>query len=127
MTRDRLGQLCCLAILVAAAAVPPDWIGGLPTLCPFRLLTGLPCPGCGMTRSLVALTHGDVLGALFFHPLGPIVALALVALLLRTTRSPLNRYLNRLLTGSLARVGVAAVLSVWAVRLPLFLSGRWVF
>lgn len=32
--------------------------------CHFHQLTGLHCPGCGMTRSLYALLHGDFLVAL---------------------------------------------------------------
>ena len=31
--------------------------------CLFRAFTGLYCPGCGMTRMLHALVHGDVAGA----------------------------------------------------------------
>ena len=31
--------------------------GGLP--CPFRLVTGLACPGCGITTMLLALGRGD--------------------------------------------------------------------
>ncbi len=31
--------------------------------CPFRLLTGFACPGCGSTRGMHALIHGDVLTA----------------------------------------------------------------
>jgi Protein of unknown function (DUF2752) len=33
-------------------------------VCQFHRLTGLNCPGCGMTRALYALLHGDVLTAL---------------------------------------------------------------
>ena len=29
------------------------------SLCPFKLLTGFPCPGCGITKSLVFLYEGD--------------------------------------------------------------------
>lgn len=32
--------------------------------CPFLLLTGQPCPGCGGLRAMNNLTHGDVVGAL---------------------------------------------------------------
>ena len=31
--------------------------------CPFHALTGLQCPGCGTTRALHHLLHGDVAGA----------------------------------------------------------------
>lgn len=45
--------------------------------CPFLALTGVPCPFCGLTRATIALGHGDVHGALGFHPLAPLV-LALI-------------------------------------------------
>ena len=56
------------AIVVAAAAVAivyafdPASAGFFPA-CPFHLLTGLQCPGCGATRALHHLLHGDVAGA----------------------------------------------------------------
>jgi Protein of unknown function (DUF2752) len=31
----------------------------LPAFCLFKAATGIPCPGCGVTRSIVALLHGD--------------------------------------------------------------------
>jgi hypothetical protein len=40
----------------------------LPT-CLFRLVTGLYCPGCGITRALHALLHGDVARAWAMNPM----------------------------------------------------------
>lgn len=48
--------------------------------CSFARATHLPCPGCGSTRAVWALAHGDVAGALRMNPLGPVLA-ALVGLL----------------------------------------------
>ena len=36
--------------------------------CPFRLVTDLECPGCGMTRSCLALVQGEFVSAWNFHP-----------------------------------------------------------
>jgi hypothetical protein len=38
-------------------------------VCPFRALTGFACPGCGSTRGMHALVHGDVVSAFKFNPL----------------------------------------------------------
>src|SRR6476619_7067440 len=35
--------------------------------CVFHALTGLQCPGCGATRALYHLLHGDVSGAFRFN------------------------------------------------------------
>jgi Protein of unknown function (DUF2752) len=43
----------------------------LPPLCASRLWLGLNCPGCGLTRSFVALAHGDWQAAWLFNPAGP--------------------------------------------------------
>ncbi|GAA3732740.1 DUF2752 domain-containing protein [Leifsonia bigeumensis] len=37
--------------------------------CPLLHLTGWQCPGCGGTRSLYSLLHGDLLGSLAMNPL----------------------------------------------------------
>ena len=36
--------------------------------CPFRLVTDLECPGCGMTRSCLSLVQGEFVSAWNFHP-----------------------------------------------------------
>lgn len=45
--------------------------------CPLKLLTGVPCPGCGMTRAFVAIAHGDLSAARDYNLLSPVVYLAL--------------------------------------------------
>ena len=46
--------------------------------CAFKALTGVPCPTCASTRSIVYLSHGDVASAFFMNPL--VLAGALAAL-----------------------------------------------
>ncbi|MDE7020579.1 MAG: DUF2752 domain-containing protein [Lachnospiraceae bacterium] len=38
--------------------------------CPMVVLTGLPCPGCGMTRSLFYLLTGRIGRSVWMHPMG---------------------------------------------------------
>ncbi len=38
-------------------------------LCPVRAFTGYYCPGCGMTRGLHQLLHGNVAAAIAYNPL----------------------------------------------------------
>lgn len=45
--------------------------------CPFKNLTGIDCPGCGLQRSFVALLKGDVLVSIKLYP-PTLVLLALV-------------------------------------------------
>ena len=52
----------------------------LPGTCVSREVFGVRCPGCGLSRSFVALAHGDWTGSFAFHRVGPIVYLYLCAL-----------------------------------------------
>jgi len=66
-------------MVVGAAAVwyfDPTTAGFLPA-CPLYQTTGFACPGCGMTRGFHALFHGDVLTALDFNALIPLVTVFL--------------------------------------------------
>jgi len=39
------------------------------SLCPVKAITGLDCPGCGITRMFVALFHGNIYQAFRYNPL----------------------------------------------------------
>jgi hypothetical protein len=47
--------------------VDPNKPGNLLPKCPFKWLTGLDCPGCGATRMVHALLHGDVVSAFHYN------------------------------------------------------------
>jgi hypothetical protein len=53
-------------------------IGGVGDICPFRHLTGFPCPLCGMTRSMLCFFQGDWHASLLWHPLGPLLGIGAV-------------------------------------------------
>ena len=103
-------------------------IAGLPAICPFHNLTGLPCPGCGLTRSVVCCTHGLWHQALLYHPLGPlalgvmlgITVWRVTALCAPLRLKPLNAYLARRLQVGFATGLFVLLLATWGVRLAGF-------
>jgi len=40
------------------------------SICVFKRVTTVPCPGCGMGRSTWSLLRGEIADSLFYHPLG---------------------------------------------------------
>lgn len=77
--RDRIAALALPAGALAFCAIYPPEGGPRLLVCPFRSLTGLVCPLCGMTRAMASLGHGEWQKALAYHPLSP---LAMAGLLL---------------------------------------------
>ena len=63
--------------LFLAVISPPHGLGI--TTCWFQYSTGLPCPGCGMTRSLSCGIRGMFVESWNYHPMGLLV-LALFAM-----------------------------------------------
>jgi hypothetical protein len=60
-----LGSLGLLAAALAyIAVVDPHQPDAIFPLCPFRLLTGWNCPGCGALRMMHDLLHGDLAAAI---------------------------------------------------------------
>jgi hypothetical protein len=58
-------SLCLLGVALATPGIQ------LPR-CVFRTLTGLPCPTCGVTRTVIALSRGQIDRALFLNPLATV-------------------------------------------------------
>jgi hypothetical protein len=127
--------------LAVGALVPLAWLTAGPSFCPLKAMTGLPCPGCGMTRATVALLHGDLATSFHFHPLaGPMVAAMLVVGLIdawiwwrgarrgQTTQQTTNAsVMERTMRSPAPWIAIGALALVWLVRLPLYVAGVWTF
>jgi hypothetical protein len=75
-----LGAAVAVGAAVAfVGTVNPNEPGHYPA-CPFLMLTGLYCPGCGGLRSVYALAHGDPVTALGLNPFLVVMVPVLVAL-----------------------------------------------
>lgn len=72
----RAAPRLCAAIAAFALALLVTDVG-----CVFKLVTGLSCPGCGMTRAWLSALRLDLPAALAYHPLFWVapVAIALAA------------------------------------------------
>jgi len=114
-----------LAVWIGAAVAATGvivWLAtlgpGETTICLLRHWTGVPCPGCGVTRSIAALLHGGLGEALTLHPLAPVAAaealvgwIAWGVSLTRRRRGLDERWLAALLLANLA-----AFVALWIVR-----------
>jgi hypothetical protein len=77
----RLGRIG-LGLALAAAVGSTlflQHVGVLLPACLFHELTGVSCLTCGLTRSLEAAAHGNILTALQFHLLGPFLLAGIAA------------------------------------------------
>jgi len=57
------------AVLALSFFLAPEDLPRVPG-CGFRAVTGLPCPGCGLTRSFCAISHARLGEAWGFNPFG---------------------------------------------------------
>lgn len=109
-----------LLIHVGAAALFALWL--FLTGCPINRLTGLPCPGCGMSRALFCLVKLDFAGAWYYHPLVFFLPLPILWLV--------HRKAWKLPGGRRAAIAVvialaAALIAVYAIR--AFVPGSFVY
>jgi hypothetical protein len=91
----------------------------VPHVCLFQFAFGLPCPGCGITHSVLALIHFDFVGAWRQNPAGLFLAACLLYQLgarpLAMVRPHLQFRVNAL-SMWMGRTSLAVLLSVWLVR-----------
>ena len=108
--------------LVVLAVLPSDGIGLV--LCPFYLLTDIPCPACGLSRSMSSLLHFEINKSLVFHPLGSLVlffllncAIKNVPYFLFTDSLLSKKHIGRIFS---LKYFVFLFFAVWSIRVLLF-------
>ncbi len=90
----------------------------------------MPCPGCGITKSIVAIYEGAFLQSLLFHPFG-IVAFSISAtfLLARVTltKVQMDSLYNQFFKNRKLTVAIALGMSIYhVIRLYFFLKANTV-
>ncbi len=97
------------------------------SFCPFKMLTGFPCAGCGITKSLVYFYEGDILKSLHYHILGPFVILfcILTTVVLTIELITKNEYFNSLLFNKKLGYGLAIFLGTYHfIRIVFFIKNN---
>lgn len=84
--------------------------------CMFQAFTGYFCIGCGLTRALHALVHGDIVGAFSMNPLA-MLTLPVVPLLVAAAYGWKPRWLQPLMR-------VVGEPKFWLVVLPAYWIAR---
>jgi hypothetical protein len=96
-------------------------------LCAVKMFLGLDCPGCGITRSLVQLTHGHFRESVRMHPLGVFLALWLCYMFLREIAAlikgnPLPSLVSRKAKDILIVIVTSALIGQWLIKLLMMFA-----
>lgn len=86
--RTRAGRIALVTIawlLTREASVRTNGFDDGPVLCPWRLLTGIPCPGCGGIRAMSAIALGQFEQAWLLNPIAFLVCFLIFAWAFRIT------------------------------------------
>lgn len=117
-------RITCAAVTGATILQLSLVMAGLPGWrSPFHSIFGLPDPGCGLSRAIVALLRGDWATSVTFHAFAPlfVIALTLIALSAVLPRWPRDK-VAAWVAGLEHRTGLTAILLVglvvyWLARL----------
>jgi hypothetical protein len=91
--------------------------------CPIFAATGVPCPGCGLTRATMQLLRGDIVSSLQTHAFAPVLFVALGVMLAALILPEKNRQvllssIRKLETqNGLTSFLLSALVLYWAIRL----------
>ena len=94
-------------LIVTLAAVSP-WY--LTAGCPIRFIFGICCPGCGMSRAVMAVLRLDFEAALHYHPLVFVLPIAVVVYFIR------DKIPKKLMT-ILCTAAILILVTVFVIRL----------
>jgi len=95
------------------------------SLCPFKMLTGFPCPGCGITKSIIFLYKGDIVKSLSYHIFGPFVILFCIVSIFVLTLEIITQkeYFNKLFYSTKVAYTLGFVLGTYHLtRLFVFIA-----
>ena len=118
--RSALVAAALLAALGLILVVLPESVQG-PVACPFRAVTGLPCPTCGLIRAARSIADGGIAEAFRINPFD-------AAFLLFVAPAFLVVWIGNLLGGVAVRFSMSrAERIVGLCLLAVALAANWVY
>jgi hypothetical protein len=132
-SRFWLGRHCFVVAWLALffALISPPHGSGI-SVCWFQGATGIPCLGCGLTRSLGCALRGLWWESWHYHPLGLVLLpwfllTAMVSILPPSCRQPIEKLLEGkpILWNTLQLLFVGVFVSFGLVRALAVLVARW--
>jgi hypothetical protein len=91
------------------------------------MISGFPCPGCGITKSMVYFYEGDLQKSLCYHILGPLVIVfcVVVMVVLITELITKKEYFNNLLFNKKLAYGFGIFLATYHfIRIIYFIKNN---
>lgn len=109
-------------LLIAAAFILRKYIWAFVTvfsnnvtMCHFYEKTGILCPGCGGTRSFIALTRGDILTSLRCNPSVIIGLILLFMLYIELSAESLGKSIRIIPRNKILWISTGTVFAVWCI------------
>jgi len=65
---NKFTTIISLLVIIISFILSPDGLGR--STCGLYILTKLPCPACGLTRSVTSISHMKFVKAFYYHPFG---------------------------------------------------------
>ncbi len=127
----RAGRIALVAIawlLTREVSVRTNGFDDGPVLCPWRLLTGIPCPGCGGIRAMSAISTGQIEQAWSLNPIAFLVCFVVfiwafrITPLIEFSRKSLNLFRSQSLLLQVMILSLAYALA-WIAAVVRFNSG----
>ncbi len=93
--------------------------------CALRSRFGLPCPTCGLTRSIVMSLHGEVGGAWRMAPVGPVAVFGMIAFALAMLALAWSQSAGAAQWEAQARAWIRKITAIYAVATVAIWLGGW--
>lgn len=94
-------------------------------VCALRAQFGLPCPTCGLTRSVVMSLHGEFARAWRMAPAGPVVVVGMIAFALAMLALACSQWAGRPRLDAQTQAWIRKGVAIYAVGALVVWLGGW--